>query len=169
MFYGVSMSPAGWLGTFFLALITIMAPLLAIEYVGSLLPSFLETPFIILGAFILFPLLLCYLYSKKIFATGRSSVLFTFYTWMYVVIGFQQCFKAFYGFGGFSFFGLIGGFLIIGLGVAMHVWSRKEREKFSVALADQEANDDAIAREEQVKIHAEAILRAEEMKKDKAV
>ena len=51
----------------------------------------------------------------------------------------------------------------------MHVWSRKERETFFIALADQEASDQAVAREEQINIQAEAILRAEEIKKDRSV
>jgi len=78
-------------------------------------------------------------------------------------------YRAVYKNSGFSLLELIGGLLIIVLGIGMNIWARKERKTFGIALADHEAAQEANAREDQINIQAEAILRAEQLKKERGL
>ena len=54
---------------------------------------------------------------------------------------------------------------MIVVGIVMFVWSRNEKKKFNIAVVDTMHAE----REDQINAQAEAILRAEEMKKERGL
>lgn len=171
MFFGVTMSPVGWLMTLLAAFFAMFIPVVIIGAISEIFPAPLSS--IVFGLLMIvgLPALLCWLYSRKIFAQGRASIFFWFYLIFYVVAGLylmtlgDSSYTSAEGeviTNTVSFIERIAGALMAAVGVAMFLWSRKEKKTFNLAVQDGVAAE----REDQINIQAEAIMRAEKMKKD---
>ena len=87
MFFGVTMSPAGWLITLVGAFFAMFIPVIVIGFISEIFPAPIsEIVFLILFV-VVWPAILCWLYSRKIFAQGRASIFFWFYLIFYVAFG----------------------------------------------------------------------------------
>jgi len=174
MFFGVSMSPVGWLITLVGAFFAMFIPVFIIGVISEVFPGALsEIVFFILFVLV-WPATLCWLYSRKIFAQGRASVFFWFYLIFYIAFGAMILFskdKAGVLADGtewtntVSIIERLSGVMIMAVGVAMFIWSRNEKKKFNFAVEDNIHAE----REAQINMQAEAILRAEELKKDQGL
>jgi len=174
MFFGVSMSPMGWLITLLCAFFAMFIPVFIIGFISELFPAAISG-FVFFVLFIAaLPACLCWLYSRKIFAQGRASIFFWFYLLFYVAFGLfmmtlgDRTYTSPEGeviTNTVSFIERLGGALIAAVGVAMFLWSRKEKKTFNLAVQDGIVAE----REDQINMQAEAILRAEKMKKDQGL
>ena len=174
MFFGVTMSPAGWLITLVGAFFAMFIPVFFIGFISEIFPAPIsEIVFLILFV-VVWPAILCWLYSRKIFAQGRASIFFWFYLIFYIAFGLYMMTmgdRTYTGADGeivvntVSFIERLGGFLTAAVGVAMFFWSRKEKKTFNLAVEDGIAQE----REDQINMQAEAILRAEQLKKDQGL
>lgn len=165
MFFGVSMSPMGWFITLMIALVSLMIPFAIIEYIASFFPSPINDILSFLMAAIGLPALLCWMYSRKLFAKGRASALFWIYTLLYASAGLVALLMPGSEDVPRSFSSRIAGIPLVIIGLGMFFWSRKERQKFDIAVADA----DHAMKEEQINMQAEAILRAEQLKKERGL
>ncbi len=164
MYYGVSLPLSTW---FMLIVGAAMALILPFAVVGSI-TSFLPAPIDLVASNILagigFPVLLCYLHSRKMFGRGIGSAFFKIYTWFYVLLGLFSISFGFLAYDKPQLVGIAIGLIMLATGLGMIWWSRRTNVALQDALnhdADQRA---AFEREEQIQIQAEAIARAEAMK-----
>ena len=173
MFFGVTMSPMGWFLTLLGAFFAMFIPVFIIGGIAESFPSPLSDIIFLILFVVAWPAILCWLYSRKIFAQGRASVFFWFYLIFYIGFGALILFKS-----GtvtlsdgsqivneISILDRLGGLLMIVVGIVMFVWSRNEKKKFNIAVVDTMHAE----REDQINAQAEAILRAEEMKKERGL
>jgi len=123
---------------------------------------------------VVWPMCLCWFYSHKLFSQGRTSIVFWLYLLLYIGMGALLVKFNISGTPdaenvGVSNFDLMierfGGFLFPLVAILMFSWSRREKKRYLQAVKDGIAEE----REDQINIHAEAILRAEEMKKQQGL
>ena len=161
MFFGIALTPMGWLIALIMALFAIMIPFFVIESVTSFLPDIVGQPLSLVLAFGAFPYLLCKMHEKKMFGQGRGSAFFRIYTIFFIVFGALFIVNALTNQSGMlAITNLLGGILVGGVGVYMFRWAKKTDAKFADALAAQAEQD----RDQAINDQAEAILRAEQMK-----
>ena len=92
MFVGVSMPWQHWLIALVLVVVVMMLPMLAMETLANLFPEPVSDIVFLGLAAIVWPFILCWLYSKKLFATGQASIFFWFYVIFYIGMGlFRTC------------------------------------------------------------------------------
>jgi len=156
----------GWLIVLVAALMSLTIPFALIEWIASYLPEPLRMPVTFVLNFLGFPALLCWLHSRKVFGQGRGSAFFRIYTIFYMAMGALFLVNGVTNqSGSLGFWNAIGGVFVMGIGVAMFLWARRTDKAFAQALAVQ----DEIRREDSINAQAEAILRAEEMKKERGL
>lgn len=164
-FFGVSMplksAIAYIIGAFFLG---ILLPVLIIDAFADNFPSPIREILSFFLIVIAFPSLLCLMHKKKMFGQGNGSLFFRFYTIAFTLFGLI-----------ITSIGLFGdeirmpmvstGGVILAMGIAMFQWAKKVDGDFKQAIQAQHEEQAAIERENQIDMHAEAIVRAEQMKK----
>lgn len=164
MIFGVSLPLSTW---FMLVVGAVLALIIPFGIIGSV-TSFLPEPINLIATNILagigFPVLLCYLHSRKMFGRGLGSIFFKIYMWFYLLLGIFSI-----GFGVMAYDtpqwdGIIVGVIMLATGLGMFWWARRTAAKLQDAYAGEAERMAAEAREEQVQIQAEAIARAEAMK-----
>ena len=174
MFFGVSMSPMGWVFTLIAAFFAMFIPVFIIGMISEVFPGALSEIVFMILFIIVWPAILCWLYSRKIFAQGRASVFFWFYLLFYIAFGLFMMLQGDRSYTApdgevitntVSLIERLGGALIAAVGVAMFFWSRNEKKTFNLAVQDNIVAE----REDQINMQAEAILRAEKMKKDQGL
>jgi len=162
--FGIFLSPLAWVMVSIGALFAIILPFVFFEWLASYMPESLRVPTSLGLTFIAFPILLCVLHKRKVFGVGRGSAFFWIYTIMFSALGMLFLIKGVTGSPPESMFeNTAGGAIITFVGIAMFVWARRTNEKLSAAIVSSITS----AREEQVNIQAEAILRADSIKRDK--
>ena len=77
MFFGIALTPLGWLIVLFAALIAIGLPFALIETATSFLPDIIALPINFVLSFGVFPYLLCKMHEKKVFGQGRGSAFYS--------------------------------------------------------------------------------------------
>ena len=169
MLYGIAMTPGQWVVVLFLALLLVFAPFVVIQWFAELLPKPLDTIVLIVFVFILFPVLVCYVYRKKMFKSGKAGVLFFVYVLFYAfffIMAFLQLLIS-----GPSLDAIAG--VIVSGSVTFYMLytafkTKREFEKLLQAQQEAKRQHDikrqAAEREDDVKRQAEAILLAEKMK-----
>ncbi len=161
MFFGIALTPIGWLIALMIALFAVAIPFVLIETVTSFLPEFIRIPLNVLLSFVAFPLLLCEMNDRKMFGQGRGSAFFKIYTVFFIAFGLFFIVNAVFNqSGSASLMNIVGGIIMLGVGVYMYRRARKTNAEFDAALAAQAELD----REQAINDQAEAILRAEQMK-----
>jgi len=156
MYFGIAMSPEGWFKSIILALFLVFSPIFMI---GSFADS-LNEPFKSIvgigGNFILLPMLLGYWYKNRIKKTGRGSLVFTVYFFLYSLSAL------------FMLWGLIShGFslnvfitLIISVSVSIYMYTIIQSGQ---EILQQMYED---AREAEIQLQTEAIVRANQITKN---
>ena len=165
-FVGVSLSPMGWLMAFIAALFALALPFALIGSIVSPLPEPFRMAAEMLLGYVGFPVLLCYLHARKVFGRGIGSAFFYIYTWVYLLIGLLAMGVAFYAEGGFNLDGFLFGVVMAVIGAGMVWWSRRTSAAFSSAVEEEMATQAALEREEDIQRQTEAILRADELRKE---
>lgn len=164
MYYGVSLPLSTW---FMLIVGAVLALVLPFAVIGSI-TSFLPAPINLIVSNVLagigFPVLLCYLHSRKMFGRGIGSVFFKIYTWFYVLLGLFSISFGFMAYDEPQFTGIAFGVIMLATGLGMIWWSRRTNRALQDAINQDAEQRAAYEREEQVQIQAEAIARAEAMK-----
>ncbi|NSX54154.1 hypothetical protein [Parasulfitobacter algicola] len=162
--FGVSLPLSTW---FILIGGALLALIIPFSIIGSF-TSFLPEPFDLIASNLLagigFPVLLCYLHSRKMFGRGLGSVFFRIYTWFYLVLGLFSISMGFLSNEAPNLAGIMFGVIMLATGLGMLWWSRRTAIKLQAAYADEAEQRAAAEREEQIQIQAEAIARAEAMK-----
>jgi len=153
-----------WGFIFIVALIALFLPYFTLFTYTSKLPESIRIVVEPLSLLVLWPGFLCWLYSRKVFASGKASRIFWVYTVFYALMGIVTFFTAPAGEDGSNIEIKIMGVLLFLVGTSMYIWSRRTREKYTDALIYMQE----LEREDQINIHTEAILRAEEIKKARA-
>jgi len=159
------MSPMGWIITLFLALFLIMAPFLMIESFASGFPEPIKTTIIILFGYLGMPVLMCFFYKRKMFRQGQGAALFWVYCSVYGLVAFAGVEKIYNG--DLSFNSIMT--LLVPGAVAFFMirFALKTQKEFGDAVEEIDRVDAERQREEDIQRQAEAILRAEEIKKQK--
>ena len=158
MVFGVFLSPLGWLLVLVAALFSIVLPFAAIEWMTSYLPASVRVPATVGLSYIAFPMLLCALYRKRVFGTGRGSVFFWVYTTLFTSFGLMFLYKGITGSPPEDVIeNLTGGVIVTSVGVVMYIWARKTKRRFGEEIQ----RGIALEREEQINMQAEAIRRAD--------
>ena len=165
MYFGVEMPLKSWLLVITAAVLALIIPFGVIGSIVAPLPEPMSMIVEFALAYFGFPALLCYLHSRKVFGRGIGSVFFKVYTWFYLLIGVAVMVAAFNAEGGFSLDNFIFAALMLAVGVGMLWWSRRTAAKFAAAVEEEAISQAALEREEDIERQAEAILRAEEMKR----
>ena len=165
VFFGLEMPLKSWLLVLAAAALALIIPFGVIGSIVAPLPEPMSTIAEVALAYVGFPVLLCYLHSRKVFGRGLGSVFFRVYTWFYLLIGVAVMAGAFLAEDGFNLDGFIFAILMLAVGTGMLWWSRRIRAKFAAAVEEETVAQAALEREEDIQRQAEAILRAEEMKR----
>jgi len=85
MFFGITMSPQGWLITIVIGLLAVFSPIFIIGNFADNFDEPIRTIIVILGSYVMMPLLVSYLYTHKIKQTGKGSAIFYIYFVMYIL------------------------------------------------------------------------------------
>lgn len=165
VFFGLEMPLKSWLLVLAAAALALIIPFGVIGSIVAPLPEPLSTIVEVILAYLGFPALLCYLHSRKVFGRGMGSVFFKVYTWFYLLIGVAVMVGAFVAEEGFDLDGFIFAILMLTVGTGMLWWSRRTAARFAAAAEEQAAAQAALEREDDIQRQAEAILRAEEIKR----
>ncbi len=164
MIFGISLPLSTWL---ILIVAAVLALIIPFGIVGSI-TSFLPEPIDLIASNLLagigFPILLCYLHSRKMFGSGLDSVFFKIYTWFYLILGLFSISFGFLAYETPQLTGILIGVIMLATGLGMLWWSRRTAARLQAAYADEAEQHAAAEREEQIQIQAEAIARAEAMK-----
>jgi hypothetical protein len=164
MVFGVFISPAAFIGGCIMVILAMVIPFFIIEAVLSPLPEPLRTVGVIGLSYVGMPVLLCYLHYKKLLGTGFGSGFFILYTWFYLVFGIIMIVGTYYAEGGPNYGGMGPGAVMATIGACMIWWRRKVSVRFNAAVEDGTVLQAEMEREEAIQVHAEAILRAEQMR-----
>lgn len=165
-FVGVSLSPMGWLMVIVAALFALALPFAVIGSIVSPLPEPFATAAEMVLGYVGFPLLLCYLHSRKMLGRGMGSAFFHVYTWVYLLVGLIAAAAAFFAEGGFNIDGFLFGVVMVVIGAGMIWWSRRTSAALYSKAEEAMANQAAQEREEDIQRQTEAILRADELRKE---
>ena len=161
--FAISMPLKHWVVIFFLALIMVFAPFIAIGSFANTLQEPFKTIATIVGCFILVPGLVCYVYFKRMKSSGKGHLLFWVYCAFFWLITFAEASKVFGP--EVTFENIIGAsisLIVASFMVFIAIKSRTAFKQNMLSLAQSE-------REDQVSRQAEAILLAEEIKKQQSL
>ena len=163
MFFGVALTPVGLLAVLFIALFAMLAPMLVIEEVSKDLSEPWRTIVMVLGVYIVWPLIVAWLYKVKLRKSGKGSVIFYFYVGLYCLMFIVFLTKIFTGVSnGSDYLGV----LVLGSVSGGLIWlALKTRKQLSNDIAQAQIEIHEAERAEDIQRQAEAILLAEEMKK----
>jgi multidrug efflux pump subunit AcrB len=150
MFFGISMSPMAWLYTIIAALMLVFTPLFLVESFAKNFDEPFRTIIILIGSYILVPMLVGYLYKQKVKKTGRGSVIFKIYFGMYAL--FFIVFTSHLFTKGFSWDDFAGVVVLGGVLAYMYSIIKKSQK----IIQEQQQN----LKEYEIEIQKEAILRA---------
>ncbi len=164
MFFGIVLSPSAWAMILIAVIGALVIPFMFIAEFANLFPAPLSTIIEVSLGYVGFPLLLCYLHSRKLFGRGMGSMFFFIYKWFYVLIGVVALIGTPYAEGGFNVEGFMFGVIFTTVGLVMIWWTRKIDKSFQDAVETGEEIQAEADREAQIQMQAEAILRAEQMK-----
>ena len=160
MFFGIVITPWTWLMLIVAVILSLVMPFAVVGSVTSFLPE----PFNLIASNILagigFPVLLCYLHSRKMFGRGLGSVFFRLYTWFYLVLGLFSISFGFLAYDTPQVPGIIVGIIMLATGLGMVWWSRRTSGALQDALNQDAEQQAAFEREQQIQIQTEAIARA---------
>lgn len=159
MFFGLALSLRGWLALIAVSFVLVISPLIFIEAFAKSLPEPIGFLVYVLLGFVAMPALMCFLHYRKMFKVGSGSILFRVYCGVYMFLAFFITMKLFSV--GPSFQTVLGALVTCGVSGFMVWFAMKTKKDLSGAVA--QAHD--AAREDDIQRQAEAILRAEEMKK----
>ena len=158
----VSMSPTGWLYALVVALVLLFTPFILIGAIAEPLSEPLRTVVSVIGSFIVAPALVSYLYYKKMGSTGRESAIFWIYCGIYAllfVISLSLSFSK-----ELSFETILAPIVSGAVATAMIIFAFKIKSRFQKNIADAYEAE----REDDIKRHAEGILLAEKMKRERS-
>lgn len=165
-FVGVSLSPMGWLMVIVAAVFALAIPFAVIGSIVSPLPEPFRTVTEMALGYVGLPLLLCYLHSRKVFGRGIGSAFFFVYTWFYLLVGLVAMAGSYFAEGGFNLDGFLFGVVMTVIGAGMIWWSRRTLAAFNSAVEEEMRAQAALEREEDIQRQTEAILRAEELRRE---
>ncbi len=159
MFFGISLTPMGWLYVLIAALFLIFSPMFVIEGFANMFPEPVNIIITLVGSYVLMPMLVVWLYKRKFLNSGRGSAIFYIYVGAYALL-----FLAFFAklFSSHAKWDDYLGVVVLGAVVAYLIISARKTHKEAVRLA-QEAYEQQ--QNEEIHRQAQAILLAEEMKK----
>src|SRR5699024_3025155 len=121
-------------------------------------PAILQTPFMIVMAYVALPLLLTWLYRERQLSWGYGGAWYWLYLGIYLLLGLAELWKIIAGNAGAASYA---GVAVIAVVAAFMIRSAViTRRKLGEALAAEQAAQ----REQAVQIQTEAIMRAEAMK-----
>ena len=163
MFFGISLTPKGWLYVLIAALFLIFSPMFVIESFANMFPEPVNKIIILAGSYVFMPMLVAWLYKRKFLNSGRGSAIFYIYVGAYAFLFLTFFAKLFSGDAKWDdYLGVV----VLGAVVTYLISSAIKTHKEAVRLA-QEAYK--LQREDDIQRQAEAILLAEEMKKQKEI
>jgi hypothetical protein len=165
MYFGVILSPMGWLIVAISAVIMMAAPLAAIGALADQLPEPYRTGLMLLGSYVIWPIVVAWLYKTKLRKTGRGSLIFNFYVGLYCLFFVVFLVKLINGENSWdAYLGVVVlGTVSIGL-----IWFAFKTNKRALAdFAKSQAGRYEAERSEDIRRQAEAILLADEMKNQK--
>ena len=152
--FGVLVSPTTFFLLLIFAFILVFSPLLLVTYVSEQLPTAIRPAFEILMNCFAVPGLVTCLYVKRFARSGYGGLIFWLYTSFYIfvtLLTWRRLIVEAFTLAHFSEAAL--GAIICG---TMVYWAIRARKLYQKSLADTYAWQ----REEQVRIHTEAIVRA---------
>ena len=163
MLFGVALTPVSLLSVLFVAFFAMLAPMLIIEEVSKSLSEPWRSVVMVLGAYIVWPLIVAWLYKVKLRKSGTGSVIFYFYAGLYCLMFIIFLIKIFTGVSnGSDYLGV----LVLGSVSGGLIWfALKTRKQLSNDIAQAQIEMYEDERAEDIQRQAEAILLAEEMKK----
>jgi Cu/Ag efflux pump CusA len=150
MFFGISMSPMAWLYTIVGALMLVFTPLFVVEGIAKNFDEPLRTVIVIIGSYVLIPMLVGYLYKNKVLKTARGSVIFKIYFGMYAFFFVVMLSKLYSK--GFSFENIAGVLILGGVLVYMLNIIKKTQKIIDAHIQN--------LKEQEIEIQKEAIVRA---------
>jgi len=125
MFFGITMSPQGWLFAIVIGLLAVFSPIFIIGEFAKSFDEPIRTIIVILGSYVMMPLLVSYLYTHKVKRTGRGSGIFYIYFVMYTLFFLMTVSKLYSQ--GFSLEN-ISGVIILG-GVVFYMYNTIKKSK----------------------------------------
>tara|TARA_B100000745_G_C20120699_1_gene383698 strand:- start:477 stop:983 length:507 start_codon:yes stop_codon:yes gene_type:complete len=165
MILGVALTPKGWLAVLFTALIAMLAPLVAIEAIANNFSDPWRMAIVLLGSYVLWPAAVAWIYKLKLRKSGKGSMIFYFYVGFYFLMFLAFLSKAFSGESSWNdYLGVV----VLGAVSSSLIWfALNTRRKNSDNIARSQADRYEVERSKAIRRQAEAILLAEEMKKQK--
>jgi hypothetical protein len=160
MFFGIVMSPIGWIFAVMIALLLVFAPIFVIDAIARSFPEPLRTIVNVIGCFVVVPLLVTYLYKRKMMNKGRGSAIFWIYCGMFILLFANFLIQLFTK--PLSLDTIAGPIVTGAVAAFMITVAYKTRLQLNQAYEEQYNME----REEDIRRKAEAILLAEKMKNE---
>ena len=159
MKFELAMSPMAWIWAFVIAAVMLLMPLMLAGMFAENFSEPLRSIINVISSFILAPAVVCYLYHRKMMKSGRGSVIFWFYVGLYSLLFVMYVYKLVNE--PFTFEAVLSPIVLAVVAVFLVRFAWKTKSKLGSIQNQNYVNQ----REEDIDRQAEAILRAEEIKK----
>ena len=163
MFFGITMTPAGWFIAFFAAVMLMIAPLLVVESFAETLPEPMNMIATVVSTYILWPFFVAWLYKAKLRQSGRGSIIFYFYVSFYILFFVLFLSRIFSGDAKWDDY--LGVVVLGAVSLGLIMFARKTNSQLNKDVEDYQNASYQAQREDDIQKQAEAILLAEKMKK----
>jgi len=162
MYFGVLLSPTGWLIVIISALILMVTPLAAISALADQFSEPYRTGLMLIGSYVIWPIVVAWLYKTKLSKTGRGSMIFNFYVGLYCLLFTIFLIKLINGENSWDSY--IGVVVLGSVSISLIWFAFKTNKHLRTNLAKAQAETYMAERDENIRRQAEAILLAEKMK-----
>jgi len=164
MFFGISMTPSGWLFALVAALFLMLAPLIAIGSLAESLPEPMNVIVTVVGSYVVWPCFVAWLYKSKLRNTGRGSVIYYFYVVFYLLF-FILLLSRIFGEGA-EWDDYLGVLVLGAVSFGLIMFAYKTRSQLASDVENYQNASFEAEREDDIQRQAEAILLAEKMKQE---